>query len=66
VANLTMQVKCVSPTPIAMVTKICKYAQFTINLLWCKISPRFLHQTGWRTINFTVIQVSAHRPLLSW
>jgi len=45
-ANLTMQAKCVSPTTVAMVTKIYKYAHFTINLLKCKISPRFLDRTG--------------------
>ena len=27
-ANLTMQAKCVSPTAVAMVTKICKFAHY--------------------------------------
>jgi len=26
-----MQAKCVSPTPVAMVTKICKYAHYVCN-----------------------------------
>jgi len=26
-----MQAKCVSPTPVAMVTKICKYARYIYN-----------------------------------
>jgi len=29
-ANLTMQAKYVSPTPVAMVTKICKYAHYSL------------------------------------
>ena len=30
-ANLTIQAKCVSPTPVTIVTKICKYAHYSVS-----------------------------------
>ena len=43
-ANLSMQATCVSPTPVAMVTKICKFTYYIyINPLKFKIGLRFLH-----------------------
>jgi len=64
-----MQAKCLSPTPVAMVTKICKYAHYVYNKsaqMEDKSQIFALNWVFWRSINFTVIQVSAHRPLLSW
>jgi len=31
VANLTIQAKYVSPTPVTIVTKICKYAHYSVS-----------------------------------
>jgi len=67
-ANLTMHAKRVSPSA-AMVTKICKYAHYIYNKsaqIQDKSQIFVPNWVFWRSSNFTVIQVSAHRRLLWW